>query len=40
LYELLTHCIPPSVIIKRIVTSLVKNLDEQQKIEVVGHAAE
>lgn len=40
LYELITHCIPDCVIIKGLTTALIKSLDEQQKIEVAGLAAE
>eukprot|EP00698_Gefionella_okellyi_P023160 TRINITY_DN7822_c0_g1_i2.p1 TRINITY_DN7822_c0_g1~~TRINITY_DN7822_c0_g1_i2.p1 ORF type:complete len:336 (-),score=69.00 TRINITY_DN7822_c0_g1_i2:264-1271(-) len=39
LYELLTHCIPPEIIIKQLTVELVKKLDSQLKYEVVKWAA-
>jgi len=40
LYELITHCIPPEVIIKQLTFSLMKGLDASQKITITQHAAE
>lgn len=40
LYELITHCIPPGVIIKGLTNTLIKSIDEQQKIEVTAIATE
>lgn len=40
LYELLTHCIPPDVIITTLTEALIVNLDSQQKTEVTKYAAE
>ncbi|CAG2190862.1 replication factor C subunit 3-like [Mytilus galloprovincialis] len=39
LYELLTHCIPPDVIIKGLLQELISNCDGQLKTEVVQTAA-
>ncbi|KAA8586860.1 hypothetical protein FQN60_000696 [Etheostoma spectabile] len=39
LYELLTHCIPPDVIMKGLVTELLSNCDGQLKTEVAQMAA-
>uniref|UniRef100_A0A8C4EW52 Replication factor C subunit 3 n=1 Tax=Dicentrarchus labrax TaxID=13489 RepID=A0A8C4EW52_DICLA len=39
LYELLTHCIPPDVIMKGLVTELLSNCDGQLKTEVAHMAA-
>uniref|UniRef100_A0A667XTH3 Replication factor C (activator 1) 3 n=1 Tax=Myripristis murdjan TaxID=586833 RepID=A0A667XTH3_9TELE len=39
LYELLTHCIPPEVIMKGLVTELLSNCDGQLKTEVAHMAA-
>uniref|UniRef100_A0A6Q2YVA0 Replication factor C subunit 3 n=1 Tax=Esox lucius TaxID=8010 RepID=A0A6Q2YVA0_ESOLU len=39
LYELLTHCIPPEVIMKGLVTELLGNCDGQLKAEVTHMAA-
>ncbi|XP_074650581.1 replication factor C subunit 3-like [Tubulanus polymorphus] len=39
LYELLTHCIPPDVIIKGLLTELIQNCDGQLKAEITQHAA-
>ncbi len=40
LYELLTHCIPPPVVLKELVKSLIRTLDTALKVEVVRFAAE
>lgn len=40
LYELITHCIPPDVIIKTLTQCLIRSLDAQMKIEITKHAAE
>jgi len=40
LYELITHCIPPDVIIKTLTSCLVRSLDSQMKVEITKHAAE
>ncbi|MEE6472477.1 hypothetical protein FKM82_009620 [Ascaphus truei] len=39
LYELLTHCIPPEIIIKHLLTELLNNCDGQLKGEVAQMAA-
>ncbi|TKS82879.1 Replication factor C subunit 3 [Collichthys lucidus] len=39
LYELLTHCIPPDIIMKGLVTELLSNCDGQLKTEVAHMAA-
>eukprot|EP01135_Chromosphaera_perkinsii_P006671 Nk52_evm73s554 gene=Nk52_evmTU73s554 len=39
LYELLSHCIPPSTIMKSLCEELVKNLDSGLKVEVISWAA-
>ncbi|KAL5011739.1 hypothetical protein ScPMuIL_010290 [Solemya velum] len=39
LYELLTHCIPPDIIMKGLVQELISNCDGELKIEVVQSAA-
>lgn len=39
LYELLTHCIPPEIIMKGLVTELLSNCDGQLKTEVAHMAA-
>ncbi|KAL3880339.1 hypothetical protein ACJMK2_032587 [Sinanodonta woodiana] len=39
LYELLTHCIPPDVIMKGLLQELIANCDGQLKTEVVQNAA-
>ncbi|XP_067661480.1 replication factor C subunit 3-like [Haliotis asinina] len=39
LYELLTHCIPPDIIMKGLLQELLSNCDGQLKTEVVQHAA-
>ncbi|KAK6317598.1 hypothetical protein J4Q44_G00129980 [Coregonus suidteri] len=39
LYELLTHCIPPEIIMKGLVTELLGNCDGQLKAEVIQMAA-
>ncbi|KAK3611123.1 hypothetical protein CHS0354_007382 [Potamilus streckersoni] len=39
LYELLTHCIPPDVIMKGLLQELITNCDGQLKTEVVQNAA-
>ncbi|KAI4813806.1 hypothetical protein KUCAC02_003032 [Chaenocephalus aceratus] len=39
LYELLTHCIPPDIIMKGLVTELLSNCDGQLKTEVAQMAA-
>lgn len=39
LYELLTHCIPPELIIKKLTLELLKKLDSEVKYEVVKWAA-
>lgn len=39
LYELLSHCIPPDVIFKRLTVELIKNVDVQLKVDIVAHAA-
>jgi len=38
-YELLSHCIPPELIIKRLTVELLKKLDAQLKFELLEHAA-
>eukprot|EP01147_Barroeca_monosierra_P011073 gene11073-3139_t len=40
LYELLSHCIPPDVIIKCLTQELIGHIDGQLKADVVAHAAE
>ncbi len=39
LYELITHCIPPELIIKKLTLELLKKLDAEVKYEVVKWAA-
>lgn len=39
LYELLSNCIPPEVILKRLLSELLKKLDEELKLEVSHWAA-
>ena len=39
IYELLVNCIPPSTILKRLVSELLKNLDDSLKLEVIEWAA-
>ena len=39
LYELLVNCIPASVILKQLVSELIKSLDDSLKLEVVEWAA-
>lgn len=39
LYELLTHCIPPDIIMKGLLEELISNCDGQLKMEVVQSAA-
>ncbi|KAF5837060.1 DNA replication factor C complex subunit 3 [Dunaliella salina] len=39
LYELLANCIPPELIIKKLLAELLKRLDDDIKQEVVHHAA-
>jgi replication factor C subunit 3/5 len=39
-YELLTHCIPPPVILKQLALELIRTLDTTLKVEVLRHAAE
>lgn len=39
LYELLANCIPPELIIKKLLAELLKRLDDDIKQEVVQHAA-
>ncbi|XP_019857813.1 PREDICTED: replication factor C subunit 3-like isoform X2 [Amphimedon queenslandica] len=39
-YELLTHCIPPDIILKRILNELVANCDGTLKAEVTQLAAQ
>eukprot|EP00128_Syssomonas_multiformis_P017304 Colp12_sorted_trinity150504_noHs@35322 len=39
IYELLTHCIPPEVIITRLTKELIANLDSALKVEVTQWAA-
>eukprot|EP00126_Sphaerothecum_destruens_P007577 Sdes_comp19900_c0_seq3m12282 len=39
LYELMSHCIPPSVIIKTLCSELIKNLDNSLKVETIHWAA-
>jgi len=39
LYELLTHCIPPTTIIKNLALALLPKLDEELKPEVIHWAA-
>lgn len=39
LYELLTHCIPPELIIKKLTLELLKKLDNEVKYEVMKWAA-
>jgi len=39
MYELLTHCIPPELIIKKLTVELLKKLDADLKYEVVKWAA-
>uniref|UniRef100_A0A1X7SWF5 Uncharacterized protein n=1 Tax=Amphimedon queenslandica TaxID=400682 RepID=A0A1X7SWF5_AMPQE len=39
-YELLTHCIPPDIIFKRILNELVANCDGTLKAEVTQLAAQ
>ncbi|RKP26380.1 activator 1 38 kDa subunit [Syncephalis pseudoplumigaleata] len=38
-YELMAHCIPPSVILKELVFALMKNVDDQLKPEIITQAA-
>ena len=38
-YELLTNCIPAGVIMRSLVTELMKNTDDGLKHEIVKHAA-
>eukprot|EP00039_Didymoeca_costata_P020132 m.340181 g.340181 ORF g.340181 m.340181 type:complete len:354 (-) comp19169_c0_seq1:154-1215(-) len=40
LYELLTHCIPPEVVLKELARELIESLDTKLKVEVTRHAAE
>ena len=40
LYELLTHCIPASVVLKTLALELVRTLDTTLKVEVIRIAAE
>jgi len=39
LYELLSHCIPPEIIFKRLTLELLKKLDSELKYEVIKWAA-
>ncbi|XP_069828190.1 replication factor C subunit 3 [Dendropsophus ebraccatus] len=39
LYELLTHCIPPEIIMKSLLSELLNNCDGQLKVDVVQMAA-
>ena len=38
-YELLTHCIPASIIIKTLAFEILKYLDDSMKAEVIHYAA-
>ncbi|EGD74925.1 replication factor C subunit 3 [Salpingoeca rosetta] len=40
LYELLSHCIPPDVIIKRLTEELIGHIDGQLKVDVIAYAAD
>jgi hypothetical protein len=40
LYALLSNCIPPDVIIKKLTFEFLKNIDSQLKPSIVGFAAE
>lgn len=40
LYELLTHCIPPNVVLKNLTFELIKTLDTTLKVEVIREASE
>lgn len=40
LYELLTHCIPPSTIIKHLAFGLIQNVEEPLKLEITRFAAQ
>jgi len=39
LYELLTNCIPPDVVLRTLVTVLLRRVDDQIKTEIVHWAA-
>ncbi|KAI8056000.1 activator 1 38 kDa subunit [Syncephalis plumigaleata] len=38
-YELIAHCIPPSIILKELVFALMKNVDDQLKPDIITQAA-
>ena len=40
LYELLTHCIPPEVILRSLVIELIKNVDDTIKGEIASLGGE
>jgi replication factor C subunit 3/5 len=38
-YELLTHCIPPTIILKTVADELVRRVDDSLKAEIMHWAA-